>query len=337
MAQQRSQLPTFGNWDNEDGVPYTAYFEKARKGKGRVKRNPNDVQSDHETYMTSEPRTRTSSSQKEADLGSQKVAEPEAATSKQKHYRCGDEADRRRLIGSPLYRGAIGGKTDLGAPRPYNSGVRKPKTEAELVMKAQYARRPSHEHRIRAGEFDHPRRRFSDSMLHRDPRYSRAAAESPVLRGSGMSSPYRSVWQNPWSEHIKSSSHSTQHRASVGGGGGRMSSPVQEPEKRHSSTSRGHSTAPTTPGRSRLKPVARGDKTSNHSTAVPKFGDWDETSPSSADGYTHVFNLVVEEKKGAAGKPPVTTAENPHSNGQYSRAETRSKSRGCWCFPWRKR
>lgn len=30
--------------------------------------------------------------------------------------------------------------------------------------------------------------------------------------------------------------------------------------------------------------------------AVPKFGEWDESNPRSADGYTHVFNKVREEK-----------------------------------------
>ncbi|XP_030461788.1 RPM1-interacting protein 4-like isoform X1 [Syzygium oleosum] len=336
MAQQRSQLPTFGNWENGDSVHYTAYFERARKGKGHAKRNPDGAQSDNETYVTSEPSTKTSSIQKEVDLGSQKVAEPEAAMSKHKHYRSGYEADRKRLIGSPLHRGATGGRTASSASRPYSSGVRKPQSEAEQVMKGQTARRPSHEYRIRVEEDGHRRRRFSDSTLHRDPRYGRVAAESPVHHDGGMisrSTPNRLVWQNPWVEHIESSTHRTQHLASVGGGGGRMSTPVRE--KRYSFTCSGHSAAPMTPGRSRLKSVTRGDKTPNHITAVPKFGDWDETNPSSADVYTDVFDRVVEEKKGAARTAPVTTTEAPRSIRQHSSVDTRSESQGCWCFPWR--
>ncbi|KAF8016208.1 hypothetical protein BT93_H1652 [Corymbia citriodora subsp. variegata] len=260
MAQQRSQLPTFGNWENGDSIPYTDYFEKARKGKGHAKRNPNGVQSDYETNITSEP-SETFSIQKEVDLGLQKVAEPEAAILKHKHYRNGGEADQRRLIVSPPHRGATGGRTASGACRPYNSGVRKPKTEAEQVMKGQDARWRSLQHRIRVEEVDRPRRRLSDTTLHRDARYGRAAAELPVRQGGMIScrSPSRSVWQNPRSVHIESPSHHTQHQASVGGRGGRMSSPVRE--KRYSSTSCGHSAAPMTPGRSHLKSVARGDKT----------------------------------------------------------------------------
>ncbi|CAN1269573.1 RPM1-interacting protein 4, partial [Linum perenne] len=44
----------------------------------------------------------------------------------------------------------------------------------------------------------------------------------------------------------------------------------------------------------------------DQSSAVPKFGDWDENNPASADGYTHIFNKVREERLGggAAGRSP---------------------------------
>ncbi|KAL3615967.1 hypothetical protein CASFOL_040261 [Castilleja foliolosa] len=39
----RSNVPKFGNWENEDSVPYTVYFDKARKKKtGGPMINPND-------------------------------------------------------------------------------------------------------------------------------------------------------------------------------------------------------------------------------------------------------------------------------------------------------
>ncbi|XP_048127762.1 RPM1-interacting protein 4-like [Rhodamnia argentea] len=62
----------------------------------------------------------------------------------------------------------------------------------------------------------------------------------------------------------------------------------------------------------------------NHCTTIPKLGDWDETNLSSADGYTHGFNRVVEEKKGAARTTPATATETPHSNDQHLLAHTRS-------------
>ncbi|KAK4270202.1 hypothetical protein QN277_023269 [Acacia crassicarpa] len=38
---QRPQVPRFGGWTNEDNVPYTAYFEKARKDRTGSRMNPN--------------------------------------------------------------------------------------------------------------------------------------------------------------------------------------------------------------------------------------------------------------------------------------------------------
>jgi RPM1-interacting protein 4 len=43
MWQQRSHVPKFGNWESEENVPYTAFFDKARKGRtGGKMINPND-------------------------------------------------------------------------------------------------------------------------------------------------------------------------------------------------------------------------------------------------------------------------------------------------------
>ncbi|THG18217.1 hypothetical protein TEA_017161 [Camellia sinensis var. sinensis] len=43
ISLQRPQVPKFGNWENESDVPYTLYFDKARKGKKCDKMiNPND-------------------------------------------------------------------------------------------------------------------------------------------------------------------------------------------------------------------------------------------------------------------------------------------------------
>lgn len=48
--QQRSHVPKFGNWEG-DNVPYTAYFENARKEKiGGVRINPNDPEQNPEAF-----------------------------------------------------------------------------------------------------------------------------------------------------------------------------------------------------------------------------------------------------------------------------------------------
>jgi len=66
--QQRTHVPKFGNWESNDNVPYTAYFDKARKGRTGTKMiNPNDPEenvdlvldnssSDHPPPEKSKPR-----------------------------------------------------------------------------------------------------------------------------------------------------------------------------------------------------------------------------------------------------------------------------------------
>ncbi|XP_075081978.1 RPM1-interacting protein 4-like isoform X2 [Nicotiana tabacum] len=44
-----SHVPKFGNWDG-DNVPYTTYFENARKGKGGKMINPNDPEENPEAF-----------------------------------------------------------------------------------------------------------------------------------------------------------------------------------------------------------------------------------------------------------------------------------------------
>ncbi|XP_024989232.1 RPM1-interacting protein 4-like [Cynara cardunculus var. scolymus] len=53
QQQQRSHIPKFGSWD-ADNVPYTAYFDNARKDKGTtgVMFNPNDPEENPEAFMT---------------------------------------------------------------------------------------------------------------------------------------------------------------------------------------------------------------------------------------------------------------------------------------------
>lgn len=52
------------------------------------------------------------------------------------------------------------------------------------------------------------------------------------------------------------------------------------------------------------------------SPAVPKFGDWDENDPASAEGYTQIFNKVREEKQTGAAKVPATSTDASYSNSQ---------------------
>ncbi|XP_074359340.1 RPM1-interacting protein 4-like [Apium graveolens] len=49
---KKAHVPKFGNWGGEDNVPYTAYFDSARKSKaGGAMINPNDPEQNPEAFM----------------------------------------------------------------------------------------------------------------------------------------------------------------------------------------------------------------------------------------------------------------------------------------------
>ncbi|KAG9155316.1 hypothetical protein Leryth_022123 [Lithospermum erythrorhizon] len=56
----RANVPQFGNWEGEDNVPYTVYFDKARKNKGGKVINPNDPQENPDMFpaQTKQPPSR---------------------------------------------------------------------------------------------------------------------------------------------------------------------------------------------------------------------------------------------------------------------------------------
>lgn len=56
--------------------------------------------------------------------------------------------------------------------------------------------------------------------------------------------------------------------------------------------------------------------------AVPKFGEWDENDPASADGFTHIFNKVREEK---AGKVPGTPSQSSYPDARKQAANDTAK------------
>ncbi|CAH9142206.1 unnamed protein product [Cuscuta epithymum] len=112
-------------------------------------------------------------------------------------------------------------------------------------------------------------------------------------------------------------------------GGSAVSSPTWE---KKGSSEGGRAIAPSTPSRSRLRPVTKGDDTPDHNLVIPKFGDWDDTDPSSAEQFSQVFDRVRGEKQSEAGKVPVMPTETPDPNNDKPLKNESSK--GCSCFPW---
>ncbi|PWA35776.1 RIN4, pathogenic type III effector avirulence factor Avr cleavage site [Artemisia annua] len=119
------------------------------------------------------------------------------------------------------------------------------------------------------------------------------------------------------------------HNQTRGGTRSNTASPMWERKV----SSDGSHAASSTPGRSRLRQVNLGDESPDDGTAVPVFGDWDDSNPASAEGYSHIFNKVREEKHGGGGKSPRITSNDTTFYGQ--RADT--KKGWCSCFPWGKK
>lgn len=98
--------------------------------------------------------------------------------------------------------------------------------------------------------------------------------------------------------------------------------PKHQRKKSHRTKSNADTTNPPLPG-----PIDA-DDFSYRSVSVPKFGQWDENDPRSAEGFTVIFNKVKEEKQIAASKPPVPIQTTNNYQARQGR-ETRKK---CCCL-----
>ncbi|KAF4383104.1 hypothetical protein F8388_009135 [Cannabis sativa] len=236
MAQQRSHVPKFGNWENEDNVPYTAYFDKARKGRTGAKMiNPNDPEENPDAYSSSAD---TSLTKGNAD-GGKPVEQPVVVKTTHERHRSKEDNDLRQFSNSP-------------------------------------------------GHHNNTARRASNDL-------SNQRHVGGVGGGGGRGRPAR-----PSVGSEQSIEKSPLHRQARAAG---RDSPSWEGKSSYEGS---HGT----PGRSRLRP--RSDDTPDHGAAVPKFGEWDETNPASADGFTHIFNKVREERQTGAGRVGTPEPSYPH-------------------------
>ncbi|KAK7256091.1 hypothetical protein RIF29_29525 [Crotalaria pallida] len=253
MATQRPHLPEFGNWGED--VPYTAYFDKARKDRpGSKMINPNDPEENLDSV------NHNSSS---ADLPPSKPRvdseDPSGKGSVRSTHVGREDSDPKNFSYSPARQNNVGNRS------AGDSGHRH---GGHGAGSAETRRRPS---RQSTG---------SEYSVERSPLHRQA-------RAPGKDSP---SWEGK-------SSYDNSHG---------------------------------TPGRSRLRPVNRGDETPDRGAAVPKFGGWDESNPETGDGYTHIFEKVREERQVAAGNAPGTPNGRSYA---VKNQPANDKAQGC-CFWW---
>ncbi|CDP03897.1 unnamed protein product [Coffea canephora] len=248
----RPHVPQFGNWDSQENVPYTLYFDNARKGRGGKMINPNDPEENPEMFRQFAP------------------------------------------------------------PAPAPSNIR-PQTEEPVGRGAVRA-----QHEYRGSREDGNFRQFVDSP---------ARTDNPGRRTSGESTHHNSgrpTRHSAGSEHSfeRSPLHS-HHPAKLAGRGG--TSPAWDGKSSHDSS---HGTY----GKSRMKQVSRVEESPDRGAAVPRFGDWDENNPQSADNYTHIFNKVREERH--TGPSNLQAGNNFEPSYHMKRKQNASGDRKGCCFPW---
>ncbi|XP_059296463.1 RPM1-interacting protein 4 [Lycium ferocissimum] len=210
------------------------------------------------------------------------------------------------------------------APPPAAPLHPKPKRQTEEPIGRGGTARQRREHRPSQEDEDY--RLFANAPPRNENRGRRGANEPSPQRGRGSSSG-RTGRQSAGSEHSfdKSPLH-PRYQAQVNVGRG-VPSPAREGKNNsydssHGTPGRSFESSHATPGRSKNK-----QETPDRGAAVPRFGEWDENDPQSADNYTHIFNKVREEKLGTPPGTPSRTPNNPQS-------QNSNKKRMKCCFPW---
>lgn len=221
MAVSRyNYVPKFGNWETEEHVPYSFYFDEARKRRNAAKINPNDAQQNQNTIPD--------------NLASMKTSTFETET-KSRAQNGREDGDLRRPTESPWYHHTV---------------------NIEVAI---------------------------NSLVHRPGRKMTTREQNAVFDSRIGRSPI-----SPWRNY-----------------------PI---------------------GCSQPRSVTQGAETTDDTVAVPKFGDWDEAAPGSADGFTHIFNKVREERlKGMGNVAAAATPRKPHYEDLKKRKNGAFKK--CFCFP----
>ncbi|XP_074366829.1 RPM1-interacting protein 4-like [Apium graveolens] len=252
--RQRPVVPQFGNWDTEDNVPYTVFFEKARKGKNGGKMiNPNDPVQNPGMFPPS--------------------AQVAPSTA-------------RNVPKEPASRKSVRPKTLNIQSNSDNSGRRK-FTEGPLR---------------------------NDNVTVSRQRGSGSTIQNRVGNGSGSGRPRR---QNAGPEHsVDQSPLDPQYQAKLVGKGSGSSW-----ESRHSND------------RSRMNAVSAGIESPDKGAAVPRFGEWDENNPSSADNITQKFNKVRQERNSSTPMASNTNTGQAYANRRMQIDYNKNKSSWSSCFP----
>lgn len=94
----------------------------------------------------------------------------------------------------------------------------------------------------------------------------------------------------------------------------------------------GGTVEPSTPGRSRMRGTnIRQDETPDRSAPLPKFGEWNEKDPTSADDFTHIFDKRRKEKLTGDSVVPVMPLGAPSQINSHKQANVSQYKSSVWC------
>lgn len=171
-----------------------------------------------------------------------------------------------------------------------------------------------HEHRVNREDVDF--RQFGNSTARNENMRRRPPSESSY--GGHVNRPSQSTRSSAGSEYsFESSPHHPQARNT---GRGIGSAPWEETNYENNHGIR---------ARSRLGPIAQEDNSPEKGAAVPRFGDWNEHDPHSAENFTLVFNKVREERNPTPGH----VSDTPKHRSYSPRVQPSNEPKKC-CFPW---
>ncbi|KAK8493574.1 hypothetical protein V6N12_073419 [Hibiscus sabdariffa] len=300
-AKLRSHVPKFGDWDNDD-LPYTTYFENARKEKSGKIMNPNDPEENPEAFMYMR--------------GSQESNQD----CRHGHVPFAFDSSKSDSVN----------KQCLEAGKIMNPNDPEENPEAFMYMRggqeSNYDCRhdhvpfvvgssksgPANKHRPNAGKIMNPNdpeenpemfmcmRGGLESNYDCQHAHVQIAADSSKSVSADKHS-LNSANRNDSIDHQRSARRQRNTRPEPGSETGTGSDTITH-TNHHRRTSSGLKNGQTGGGSFSSSVSGQSQRNGNYeykhhrTTSVPKFGEWDETDPASGAGFTVIFNKVKEEK-----------------------------------------
>ncbi|KAL3531095.1 hypothetical protein ACH5RR_010417 [Cinchona calisaya] len=134
----RGSVPQFGKWEKEENVPYTLYFDNARKGRGGKMINPNDPQENPDMFPNIAPAHPSPSRnmvQAEEPVGS--------GSARPQQERRKSREDGKQFLDSPARTDNVGRRTSGESP---NHHYGRPTRQSPGSTEHSFERSPIHSH-----------------------------------------------------------------------------------------------------------------------------------------------------------------------------------------------